>query len=39
MTFGKQQDPRLVTVRRGSTLRDADHHRVTGSESTPCTDK
>jgi hypothetical protein len=28
MIFSKQQDPRLVTVRRGGTLRDADHHRL-----------
>lgn len=26
MIFGKQRDPRLVTVRRGGTLQDADHH-------------
>ena len=26
MIFGKRWDPRLVTVRRGGTLRDADHH-------------
>jgi hypothetical protein len=28
MIFSKQRDPRLVTVRRGGTLRDADHHRL-----------
>src|SRR5215204_4553381 len=28
MIFSKQQDPRLVTVRRGGTLQDADHHRL-----------
>lgn len=28
MIFGKQRDPRLVTVRRGGTLQDADHHRL-----------
>ena len=26
MIFGKKRDPRLVTVLRGGTLRDADHH-------------
>ena len=26
MIFAKQRDPRLVTVRRGGTLQDADHH-------------
>lgn len=24
--FGKERDPRLITVRRGGTLQDADHH-------------
>jgi hypothetical protein len=28
MIFSKQRDPRLVTVRRGGTLQDADHHRL-----------
>ena len=28
MIFSKQRDPRLVTVRRGGTLEDADHHRL-----------
>jgi hypothetical protein len=28
MIFGKKRDPRLVTVRRGGTLRDSDHHRL-----------
>ena len=28
MIFGKKRDPRLVTVRRGGTLQDADHHRL-----------
>ena len=28
MIFSKQRDPRLVTVRRGGTLPDADHHRL-----------
>src|ERR671917_242368 len=28
MIFSKKRDPRLVTVRRGGTLRDADHHRL-----------
>src|SRR5215216_4891389 len=28
MIFSKQQDPRLVTVRRVGTLQDADHHRL-----------
>ena len=28
MIFGKQRDPRLVTVRRGGTLQDSDHHRL-----------
>jgi len=28
MIFSKQRDSRLVTVRRGGTLRDADHHRL-----------
>ena len=28
MIFSKQEDPRLVTVRRGGTLQDADHHRL-----------
>ena len=28
MIFGKQRDPRLVTVRRGGTLRDVDHYRL-----------
>ena len=28
MIFSKQRDPRLVTVRRGGTLRDDDHHRL-----------
>ena len=28
MIFSKRRDPRLVTVRRGGTLRDADHHRL-----------
>ncbi|HEV2735535.1 MAG TPA: hypothetical protein VGV85_11895, partial [Longimicrobiaceae bacterium] len=28
MIFTKERDPRLVTVRRGGTLRDADHHRL-----------
>lgn len=27
MIFSKQRDPRLVTVRRGGTLQDDDHHR------------
>lgn len=26
MIFSKQRDPRLITVRRGGTLQDADHH-------------
>ena len=26
MIFGRERDPRLVTVRRGGTLLDADHH-------------
>ena len=26
MIFGKIKDPRLITVRRGGTLQDADHH-------------
>ena len=26
MIFAKQRDPRLVTVRRGGTLQDSDHH-------------
>jgi hypothetical protein len=26
MIFGEKRDPRLVTVRRGGTLQDADHH-------------
>ena len=26
MIFGKARDPRLITVRRGGTLQDADHH-------------
>lgn len=26
MIFGKERDPRLITVRRGGTLQDADHH-------------
>jgi hypothetical protein len=26
MIFAKERDPRLVTVRRGGTLQDADHH-------------
>ena len=26
MIFSKQRDPRLVTVRRGGTLQDSDHH-------------
>ncbi len=26
MIFSKRRDPRLVTIRRGGTLRDADHH-------------
>ena len=26
MIFGKTRDPRLITVRRGGTLQDADHH-------------
>jgi hypothetical protein len=28
MIFSKERDPRLVTVRRGGTLLDADHHRL-----------
>ena len=28
MIFSKERDPRLVTVRRGGTLQDADHHRL-----------
>jgi hypothetical protein len=28
MIFSKQRDPRLVTVRRGGILEDADHHRL-----------
>jgi len=28
MIFSKQRDPRLVTVRRGGTLQDADHHHL-----------
>ena len=28
MIFAKKRDPRLVTVRRGGTLQDADHHRL-----------
>ena len=28
MIFSKKRDPRLVTVRRGGTLQDADHHRL-----------
>ena len=28
MIFGEKRDPRLVTVRRGGTLRDVDHHRL-----------
>ena len=28
MIFSKKWDPRLVTVRRGGTLRDDDHHRL-----------
>ena len=28
MIFTKERDPRLVTVRRGGTLQDADHHRL-----------
>jgi hypothetical protein len=28
MIFSKQRDPRLVTVRRGGTLQDADHQRL-----------
>jgi hypothetical protein len=28
MIFSKRRDPRLVTVRRGGTLQDADHHRL-----------
>ena len=28
MIFSKQRDPRLVTVRRGGALQDADHHRL-----------
>ena len=28
MIFSKRRDPRLVTVRRGGTLRDTDHHRL-----------
>ena len=28
MILGKERDPRLVTVRRGGTLRDADHRRL-----------
>ena len=26
MIFSEKRDPRLVTVRRGGTLQDADHH-------------
>jgi hypothetical protein len=26
MIFGKERDPRLITVRRGGSLQDADHH-------------
>ena len=26
MIFAKERDPRLITVRRGGTLKDADHH-------------
>ena len=28
MILGKDRDPRLITVRRGGTLADADHHRL-----------
>jgi len=28
LIFSEQRDPRLVTVRRGGTLQDADHHRL-----------
>jgi hypothetical protein len=28
MIFSEKRDPRLVTVRRGGTLRDVDHHRL-----------
>ena len=28
MIFAKHRDPRLVTVRRGGTLQDSDHHRL-----------
>lgn len=29
MILPKQRDPRLITIRRGGTLSDADHHRLT----------
>lgn len=28
MILGKVRDPRLITIRRGGTLTDADHHRL-----------